>query len=288
MKYFFLPFLCFLGGVHVGIAQSYTTFEKTSTGLQYKIFKKGGTIKPKLGDILNCNIAYANDIDSLLFDSRKQTVANIFELKTPTFKGSLEEGLLLMSKGDSAVFLLITDSVYSKVFKMEMPKLAKKGSKMKFFVKLLDIKSGEERERYLAQLKDDTEKALLYKKENEQLEINKFLALNDLNVVPTASGLYYIEKEPGNGFEIKTNEKVKVVYNCTLLDGTLIDSHLYDPIEFVTGAKKILPGLEEGILLMKRGTKATLIIPSWLAFGEKQISNIKPYSTLIYDIEVKQ
>ena len=58
------------------------------------------------------------------------------------------------------------------------------------------------------------------------------------------------------------------------------------PIEIDMSAGKITKGMEEGLLKMSMGAKATLIIPSELAFGKRKISTILPYTTLIYDIEV--
>ncbi len=284
--FLFVIFLSFLG-INAR-AQKQGEFSKTETGLQYKLYKNGGTIKPKIGDLVNTILVYTNDKDSVIFDSRNVNPVNVFELSPPTFKGGPEEAISMMAKGDSAVFLFSADSVFTKTFNVALPDNFKKGDKMKFLIKLLDIKSGEEKSNYLNQLKADAAKELEIKKNSEQPAINEFLSLNKLNITPLPSGLYYIEKEQGKGSQVKTGEKVKILYHCTLLNGTTVDTQLNEPVEFTTGQKKVIPGLEEGVLLMKRGTKATLIIPSKLAFGEKQIANITPYSTLIYDLEIKE
>jgi FKBP-type peptidyl-prolyl cis-trans isomerase len=89
----------------------------------------------------------------------------------------------------------------------------------------------------------------------------------------------------GSGPAITKEKKVKIIYNCTTLDGAIIDTQT-NPIEIDMAAGKITKGMEEGLLKMSMGAKATLIIPSSLAFGKRKISTVLPYTTLIYDLEV--
>ncbi|MCF0206127.1 MAG: FKBP-type peptidyl-prolyl cis-trans isomerase, partial [Bacteroidales bacterium] len=49
---------------------------------------------------------------------------------------------------------------------------------------------------------------------------------------------------------------------------------------------RVIDGWEEGILLMKKGSVAQLIIPSNLAYGSEGKGDILPYSTLIFEIEI--
>jgi FKBP-type peptidyl-prolyl cis-trans isomerase FkpA len=85
------------------------------------------------------------------------------------------------------------------------------------------------------------------------------------------------------------------------LDGTLFDSSIesvakagglqqpgrtYEPLQVVIGTDSIIPGWNEGLLLLNEGSKATLIIPSALAYGAQGQGDIKPYSTLVFDVEL--
>ena len=83
---------------------------------------------------------------------------------------------------------------------------------------------------------------------------------------------------------------VKVHYTGTLLDGTKFDSSRdkNEPWEFTLGAKPLqaIKGFDEGITMMKKGGKATLIIPSTIGYGERDMGQIPPYSTLVFDIEL--
>jgi FKBP-type peptidyl-prolyl cis-trans isomerase len=49
----------------------------------------------------------------------------------------------------------------------------------------------------------------------------------------------------------------------------------------------VIPGMKEAILLMKPGAKWRVVIPSSLAYGERQASpDIGPNSTLIFELEL--
>jgi FKBP-type peptidyl-prolyl cis-trans isomerase len=90
------------------------------------------------------------------------------------------------------------------------------------------------------------------------------------------------------GIKPQAGKKVKVHYMMSLLDGTKIDSS-YDrnlPLEFEYGSKSVIPGFEEGIGMMSKGTKALFIIPYSLGYGTNSQGTIPAYSTLIAEVEL--
>jgi|TARA_B110000305_G_scaffold81185_1_gene91379 peptidyl-prolyl cis-trans isomerase A (cyclophilin A) len=105
----------------------------------------------------------------------------------------------------------------------------------------------------------------------------------------TASGLSYKMIKIGNGIQAEKGKTVSVHYTGKLIDGTKFDSS-YDrnePIEFPLGEGRVIPGWDEGIALLKVGDKATFIIPSNLAYGERGAGGvIPPNATLIFDVEL--
>ncbi|MBN2891766.1 MAG: FKBP-type peptidyl-prolyl cis-trans isomerase [Bacteroidales bacterium] len=119
--------------------------------------------------------------------------------------------------------------------------------------------------------------------------IDDYLKDNNIAVEPTSSGLYYIETEAGTGEQAKPGDIVVVHYKGTLLDGTKFDAS-YDrgePFEFKLGAGEVIKGWDEGIALMKVGGKATLILPSDLAYGNRAVGGVIPAnSPLLFDVEL--
>jgi FKBP-type peptidyl-prolyl cis-trans isomerase len=126
------------------------------------------------------------------------------------------------------------------------------------------------------------------RQQKEQSEIREYLQKNNLTGSPTASGLYYIETKAGTGPKAMPGNTVKVHYKGTLLDGTKFDSS-YDrsaPFEFELGAGQVIKGWDEGIAMMRLGSKGILIIPYDLGYGKGDRSAIPAYSTLVFEVEL--
>jgi FKBP-type peptidyl-prolyl cis-trans isomerase len=64
------------------------------------------------------------------------------------------------------------------------------------------------------------------------------------------------------------------------------EGRTYNAFEFTVGNGEVIPGWDEALPMMKVGGKATFIIPSNLAYGEMNQGPIKPYSTLVFDVEL--
>ena len=105
----------------------------------------------------------------------------------------------------------------------------------------------------------------------------------------TKSGLYYKINKIGSGSNPSTGQTVSVHYKGTLLDKTEFDSSFKrnTPIEFTLGVGQVIPGWDEGIMLLKKGGSGTLIIPPELAYGSSGAGGvIPPNSTLIFEVEL--
>lgn len=113
-------------------------------------------------------------------------------------------------------------------------------------------------------------------------------------IYPTAhkhpSGLRYVVRAQGTGDASPTlGDEVICHYAGRLLDGTEFDSSYRRgvPFTFRIGTGAVIRGLEEGFSTMKKGEKRTLIIPHWLAYGEKGTrGKIGPKATLIFEVEL--
>ena len=119
-------------------------------------------------------------------------------------------------------------------------------------------------------------------------EAEKALAEISKGTITTESGLQYIIIQNGKGDTPYPGQTVRVHYSGFLLDGTKFDSSIgKTPIEFMLGARKVIPGWEEGLQLLNVGAKAKLIIPPKLGWGARGAGNvIPPNATVIFDVEL--
>lgn len=140
-------------------------------------------------------------------------------------------------------------------------------------------------------------------KANEQRLLAKYLTDHNITVQPTASGLYYVETDTGTGIQPVMGDMVLMNYNLkivsdkivatsdkqTAIDNNILQQYyLYGPQKYILQENQYEKGLQEGLQMMKEGSKATLIIPSALSYGGLGMPwlGVSPYSTLIYEIEL--
>lgn len=117
----------------------------------------------------------------------------------------------------------------------------------------------------------------------------QFLAENSKKegVTTTESGLQYKVIVDGKGEKPQATDRVKVNYEGRLVDGTVFDSsakHGDKPLEFK--ANQVIKGWTEALTLMPVGSKWELYIPYDLAYGERDSGKIKPFSALIFTVEL--
>ncbi len=106
-------------------------------------------------------------------------------------------------------------------------------------------------------------------------------------VVTLPSGLQYKVMTKGTGETPKATDKVQVHYEGKLVDGTVFDAskkHGDKPLTFA--ANQVIKGWTEALCLMPVGSKWELYIPYQLAYGERDMGTIKPFSALIFTVEL--
>ncbi|MFZ5497079.1 MAG: FKBP-type peptidyl-prolyl cis-trans isomerase [Verrucomicrobiota bacterium] len=102
------------------------------------------------------------------------------------------------------------------------------------------------------------------------------------------SGLRYLVRAPGEGPPPSLGAQVVAHYDGFLLDGTKFDSSRDrgEPFTFRVGTGAVIKGWDEAFLTMKKGEKRTLLIPWWLAYGEKGKGPIPSKATLRFEVEL--
>ncbi|MDG1397620.1 MAG: FKBP-type peptidyl-prolyl cis-trans isomerase [Polaribacter sp.] len=117
----------------------------------------------------------------------------------------------------------------------------------------------------------------------------EFLALNKVKegVESTQSGLQFIVLKEGKGDNVQPTDKVKIHYHGTTTDGKVFDSTVDRNSPYESMANVFVPGFNEALALMKKGSKYRVFIPQELAYGSQQRGQlILPFSALIFEIEI--
>ena len=131
----------------------------------------------------------------------------------------------------------------------------------------------------------------------EREEIESYLANNKAKkFIKKESGLYYLEIVEGTGIAPADNDTAYVKYTGMFLNGDVFQSFTDDdlPHKIMVGSLSIIQGFSEGLKYMKEGGKATILIPSSLAYGitgdyyviDGNIYPISGYTPLLFDIEL--
>jgi FKBP-type peptidyl-prolyl cis-trans isomerase FkpA len=122
--------------------------------------------------------------------------------------------------------------------------------------------------------------------EPETLQYASELGVRLSDMTKTASGLYYLDRRVGDSVVAQPGNRVRVAYRGWLADGKLFDqSGAGQPIEFVLGQGRVIPGWDEGIAGMRAGGHRLLVIRPGLAYGDQSPGGgIPPGATLVFDV----
>lgn len=274
----------------------FADYEKSETGLMYKFHTKGkDTIHAKYDQVVRVKLA------KRLGDSTLESTAAVSPdgieqlLQKGAFKGAIEEGITMMGIGDSATFLISTDSINKYYPARDSTKNFKSNSYMAFDVKLLNIQTKEE----VMWEREQSRKAYVAdRKEKEPQELTQYIQDNHVDAKPNAKGIYIMETVKGSGASPKDGDSVVVHYTGSFLNGTVFDSSVKrgQPFGFIVnaqGERSVIPGWNEAIKMMKKGTTATIILPSSMAYDSTGYMNpktgkyfIPPYSPMKFDIQL--
>lgn len=271
--------------------------QKMQNGLKYVIHShQPNSRKIETGDYLTVIMLYKNDKDSVLYDSRVAAATIRFQLDRIPFQGSFEEGLTLLSEGDSATFFVSADSMYQNLFVKKgsvVPQeqtAFKKGTAVRFDLKIVQVQD------YVS-AEQEIEMHLSAKEKIEKETLKKYIEAKQIKEQPDSSGFYLFIKEKGKGNKIDSGKVVTVEYEGRFLDGTIYDGTKKggQAYSFMFGAHHVISGWELAMKQLHEGDKISLLLPSKLAYGEEGIKNprtgkviVPSYSPLVFDIEIKK
>lgn len=292
----------FLALATIGLASCNGGFKNGPGGMQYKIINDKAGPSLKTGDFMSINLTLKNDGDSVLGSTYDMGHPVMQMMQKSQVKGDIFSGLEMLSEGDSAIIKLNIDSL-SKGH--PGTPAAMKGKHQIYIVKIEKViaKGNLSDEVFQGRLQEYVKTQADQSKNEEAGKIKKYIADNKLKVTQTTSGLQYLVTKEGTGPKPAIGDTVEVNYVGRLLGGKVFDTSIkseaekakmrmdpmrqFKPLKFPVGVKSgIIQGWDEGLQLLNKGSKATFIIPSNLAYGEQGNGPISPFTPLAFDVEL--
>lgn len=230
--------------------------------------------------------------DSVIYSNLNQPSATqpsfLVSKQNNMFKGDLMDAMLLMKDKEEFTFAFPKDSM-AKI----QPLPPDFEGYVYYRIKIDSICSYDDFVK-IQQAKADSLKNI------EQEQIQQYLQ-KDNNTWQSAEGIYYRELAQGKGEKAQNGDKVKIHYTGQLLSGQIFDTSVeniakennlynpkrpYEPLEFQIGAGQMIPGFEIAAKQMNKGSKYIVLLPSNLAYGDRDMGVIAPYSPLIFTMEL--
>lgn len=284
-----------------------TSCQKTKVtqkdGIEYTYIEEGSE-KATNGDIYLYHLQIKNADDSVIYSTLDQPVPGyLMANDTIAVNNGMDEIFMALRKGDSITF----NSSVQTIFGPNFPPFLNAEDQLKVNLGVFDIISQDSLSQFFMEAsRIDSEKraerAKVLMVEDGQ-KIEEYAQANGLDVQKTENGLYYVIDQEGTGPETTPGTTMYVDYAGYLLDGTIFDTSIeslaqekgiynagrpYEPLPVNVGMGQVIPGWDEGLMLLKKGSKAKFLIPSPLAYGENGAGSlIGPNSILIFDVEVK-
>jgi hypothetical protein len=232
------------------------------------------TRTPKLTEFLEVDYRMSvGSNDSLLNETFTLGKKAFLAVDHPSFK----DIFLQVTPGDRIQITIKTDSFYKHTIRRPIPPFVKSGDSINFFMKVYDILDNEG---LIRKQEAETNEKI----SNDSANLHYFLSTL-FGVRETERGLYYIPNRLGTGKQPKSGDSVVVKYRAYFLDGEVFDKNM-EEYRFMIGIGKVIPGIDEGVMMMREGGKFKFIIPYLLAYGSEGSNVVPPYTSIVFDVEL--
>jgi FKBP-type peptidyl-prolyl cis-trans isomerase len=278
---------------------------ETPSGLKFRVVKAGTGVPVKAGDVLLFNFIFKDSKDSV-WRNTYETDFPPYIIMPDTAGMKREDGmtqmLRMITPGDSVVLNISIKDFFKDIVKQPIP--AEFDSTL-IFTYQIKAEQTMTRDSFMTYQRD-----LSMKKQEEQITkdsvaIEAYLAKNNITAQKTESGLYYVITQPGKGENGKSGQSVKVDYTGYTLEGVYFDTSVksvaiekgmynpereqyapYAPYEVTIDRSQVIRGWHEALKVLNKGSKATIFVPSTMAYGPQGKNQIKPNEVLIFELEV--
>lgn len=267
----------------------YEGYSLTESEMSFKLEKIGdGQTFPKEGNYVTIAYQIKGKSNELIRKSR-----TMFRMKSIEADAGVVEAISMLRQGDSMSFYIPTVEFYKHFMQEAIPAQLKGLNNVKVGFKLDNLQTEEEfldnRKKFMDWLVTNDKEESEFVKEQKLIDEHAKQIWEDFTVSPT--GLYYSVIEDGKGDCADYGQSVIIHYEGFTFDSLKFDSSRdrNSWFEFILGNEmQVIKGIEEGLFLMKEGSKYQFLIPSYLAFGDKGTINgsVPPNTPVMYEVEL--
>ncbi len=276
--------------VAIVLLASCNQYQKTPSGLSYKITKGGSNQTLKQGQFVKFNIEYkVPPKDSVITSSFGHIPAYLVVDTSRPSKHSFLEIITKCAPGDKIDFVMNVDTL-KKLGMLEYNNVFHARDMIKGRVEILKTFSKQEEASADLQKESDIEK------QKEVKDIQAYTTGKGIKTQATPSGVLVEVQNPGEAQKADVGKQVKMMYKGTFIDGKVFDSNMdpkgpnNQPMSVnigVAGQGGVIKGMDEGLRFFGKGGKGRIFIPAMLAYGQNGNPPVIPaYSNIIFDVEI--
>lgn len=263
-------------------------YEKTPSGLAYKITKGDGKEKLKNGQAIKLNIEYKLAAKDSLLSSSFDHIPVYFVLDTARLgKYNFTELLTSVSEGDKIDCRLSVDTL-KKMGMIEYNAVFHKGDFINCKVGVLKTFHGQ------PEMMADYTKELTAEKQKEVDALKAYTTKKNIKTKSTPGGVLVEIENEGTGPKADSGMVAIVLYKGTFMDGKVFDSNMVNhqptgpAFKVPVGTGAVIKGWDEGLRLFGKGGKGRMFIPAMLGYGPQGSAPVIPaYSNLIFEVEIQ-
>ena len=263
------------------LASCNSNYQKTQSGLMYKIVKNGSGPQVKRGEFMKLNFTM-NINDSVVTSSYESGMAVYAKADSVGPIYNVLEVLPKLHKGDSVVIVEIGDSLQRRgMLAPPMKHTDKRTWKLKVENLFPDMQA----------MQNDQSADMKNFEQKQKSAFENYMASRKNSLQKTPGGVYVKVTDPGTGAQADSGKVLSVRYTGKFLPSEKVfESNMDDPNKppyvFPLGMGRAIPGWDEGLKYFKAGGKGTLYIPNEMAYGGNPPQGMLPFQNMIFDVEI--
>jgi FKBP-type peptidyl-prolyl cis-trans isomerase FkpA len=289
------------------IAQNADGYTKADDGMEYKIFSDGKSELLKSGEFMELHfisIIKGLNVDSVLNSTRTLGMPQIMPLDSTNLPPTYYKIFAQLRNGDSVSTRTVTDSIIDKQPQGQpLPPFIQRGMFIYTNIKIVNVYKTQaeadkvRQENMAIQEAKDKEKAAAQIIVDDKI-LSEYIATNKITATKSPKGTYVQITKPAVGARLNNTQFVKVKYKGKTLDGNIFDTNMddskghTDPLlvnltNDMSLGGGVIPGMTDALLMMQKGTKGIMYIPSTLGYGARGAGgDIPPNTNLVFEVEV--